>query len=729
LSLVAAALALGGGRVAVAVTAQVSIEVVDEAGVRIPARMRVVDSEGRVQPPGPDPILLSHGSLGGYFYGDGLVTLTLPTGPTTVAAGRGFEWEARTIQVEVSGDTLITLELEKRFDMRSRGWFSGDVHAHTQHPPIEYYITPEEAHRVARAEDLSIMWCLDQDYEFTGAPHAVSDDESIIYYSTEYRNQAYGHVSLLGLKELMDFACCWPGSPASPMLSDLYAEWSPAADEGIVLVHPHNTDDFWDDVGWPGNGLGRELPVMAALGTLAALDLAAYSNEPDVYLPDWHALLNSGMRVPASAGTDAVLNAYWAGPPGGYRVYVLEGPGGHDAAAWVDALKSGRTFVTNYPLLPVFTVNGEAAGSELEFDDGPVDVTVRYRIECGEALGLAKILVNGNLAHQISLPSSGDGTVFEREEVVTIHESGWIGLLVYGSNASWHAFGDDLFAYTSPVYVRIGDEPARSTFHAGRMLDWIDDLETFVLDRGHWSDDAQRLHVLTQIDAGREPYLASFIEPPGAFDLLAPGPGDTVALGDDLLFDWSDSQDPEMGDRLHYVLRVGGGSDGPFGGVRVFTTSESELSLPSSLFTEHAQYWWRVDAVDRAGNATASTPDSSAFYTGGIVPVDVSDVVPPERTTLTGSPNPVRASVYVRAEPRLPEDVLVRIVDVQGRSVLHAGGGGRGGPLRFGTTGFVWDTRDDRGRPVAGGRYWIEVWGRSGGRSTRVASVPVVVLR
>ena len=55
-----------------------------------------------------------------------------------------------------------------------------------------------------------------------------------------------------------------------------------------------------------------------------------------------------------SATLDAVTHA---------RVYVKAEE--LTAGSWVEGLKSGCTFVTNYPLIPEFSVNGEPSGSVL----------------------------------------------------------------------------------------------------------------------------------------------------------------------------------------------------------------------------------------------------------------------------------------------------------------------------------------------------------------------------
>src|SRR5207248_3221710 len=75
----------------------------------------------------------------------------------------------------------------------------------------------------------------------------------------------------------------------------------------------------------------------------------------------WYRLLNCGFRLPAGAGTDAFPNfASLRGPPGLVRVFVKTGAA-LDHARWLAAIKAGRTFVSNAPLLE-FTLGGGAIG-------------------------------------------------------------------------------------------------------------------------------------------------------------------------------------------------------------------------------------------------------------------------------------------------------------------------------------------------------------------------------
>ena len=71
----------------------------------------------------------------------------------------------------------------------------------------------------------------------------------------------------------------------------------------------------------------------------------------------------SQRRLSASAGTDVFLNKLRSGLPGNGRVYAqVEGPFTYHS--WAAAVRAGRTFVTNGPMLEL-KVDGGGIGSTL----------------------------------------------------------------------------------------------------------------------------------------------------------------------------------------------------------------------------------------------------------------------------------------------------------------------------------------------------------------------------
>src|SRR3954453_5121150 len=126
-------------------------------------------------------------------------------------------------------------------------------------------------------------------------------------------------------------------------------------------VHPFDSDPDPADTTRP---LTAEFPVDLALGKVAYYEALGFVDDPMATAHVWYRALNCGYRLPAGAGTDAMTNfASLRGPVGMNRVYVRSGaPLEH--RRWLAALKAGKSFATNGPLLG-FTLDGQGLGREL----------------------------------------------------------------------------------------------------------------------------------------------------------------------------------------------------------------------------------------------------------------------------------------------------------------------------------------------------------------------------
>jgi flagellar hook assembly protein FlgD len=67
------------------------------------------------------------------------------------------------------------------------------------------------------------------------------------------------------------------------------------------------------------------------------------------------------------------------------------------------------------------------------------------------------------------------------------------------------------------------------------------------------------------------------------------------------------------------------------------------------------------------------------------------------------APEPARGPQHFRLSVARPVRLDVRVHDVTGRVVRHL----PAGPRTAGTADLVWDGRDDAGRPVASGVYFL----------------------
>jgi hypothetical protein len=122
------------------------------------------------------------------------------------------------------------------------------------------------------------------------------------------------------------------------------AELAHAQNGLLGYVHPFDTVPDKDAT------LTNALPADVAHGNVDYIEIVGFSDHK-ITAAVWYRLLNLGFHLPAGAGTDAMANyASLRGPVGLDRVF-LDTAGDRAPRALRDALKSGRAFVTNGPLL------------------------------------------------------------------------------------------------------------------------------------------------------------------------------------------------------------------------------------------------------------------------------------------------------------------------------------------------------------------------------------------
>jgi hypothetical protein len=639
--------------------------------------------------------LLSHSALGGYFYVDGSATLDVPAGLTRVNVSRGFEYNPVSLTFTLQSDSTLRIPLQPFVSLAARRWYGGDLHAHSRHAPLDYQPSPEQVKLVARAEGLSVLHLLDNGWQFTGTPHALSDGTTVLYYSYEYRNQICGHVSLPGLCGWVGSACCVSPDPPYPMLLDLGAQVR--AQGGLtVLAHPHTTNIYDLLNAWPGEGLGRELPVLAALGGLDAIELASYSNDPDVDTPDWFDLLSAGLAAPPSAGTDAVINSCGQAPPGGWRVYAREaGAGGLDYASWLAALAAGHCFVTSFPLVAEFTVGDAGVGDSLEVAGDSLLAPVHVECSCAIGLRAVALMADGQEIWSRPIPSLPARTAFDTTFELHARRPGWVLLRVDGPNSHPALAAPPAVAYTNAVRILHGGAQDRLPAAMARWLESIGRFEALANSRCNWPVPWQRDTVLARTARARAYYAQPFLDPPAEFALVSPPPGGTTSS--DLA--WQSADDPDAGDGVAYDVCVAGDSSLTDGWcLQTEETSVTNLPLSAGRW-----YWWSVEAHDLAGNIVHSVPARARFYlaAGADVPPGLHEEAP------QALPNPSRGAVRLRG---LGADITV--YDMAGRRIAAPGMG-----IAWTAGTPVWDGNEN-GRPAPPGIYLAR-----GGHSRRLVRI------
>jgi TolB protein len=467
------------------------------------ARFYLVASDGKTYAPADAyqraPLQSAHGD---FFHAEGHFLVDVPAGDVTLDAVKGIEyWPlAKTVTVKAGSVTEVQLDLRRMIHMNALGWYNGDDHTHMNYGG-NLHNTPENMMLMARAEDLNVIEdkiankdnrIFDWRY-FTGAPSKLSTAERILRFDEEYRPPFYGHINLINLTQRL----------ISPFTTG-YEQ------TGIESLYPSNTDIFriareqgalggyvhpWaQDPVASGYAVARGFPVDLALGAFDYLEVLTrasyYTNTAKV----WRRALNCGFKITASAGEDSILSLHGTPILGSSRIYAYLGSK-LTWDGWIDAIRHGRTFVTNGPLIR-FEVDGQAPGGEIHLPASGGSVELSGQLNSIVPVDRMEVYFNGAVIETIPLANGGKEGAFHKR--VSVTRSGWFTFRAISSGS--HHPVDDIYvvAETSPVYVNCGDQLVRSREDAEYFVRWIDDITRQAEAHPGWRSERERKHVLDQ---------------------------------------------------------------------------------------------------------------------------------------------------------------------------------------------------------------------------------------
>ena len=202
-------------------------------------------------------------------------------------------------------------------------------------------------------------------------------------------------------------------------------------------------------------------------------------------------------------GTDAMANfASLRGPVGMNRVYVKSG-GPLEQRRWLAALKAGRSFATNGPLVQM-TVDGTGLGGEVRLPEGGRDVAVSVRLRSNVPVDHLELVQNGRVVRDI--PLAADRRSATTTVRLPVDRSGWLLLRARGDKATYPILDVYPYATTSPVYLTVGGQPARSPEDARYFMSWIDRMRASVEAHRDWNTEAERQETLDMLAQARAEY-------------------------------------------------------------------------------------------------------------------------------------------------------------------------------------------------------------------------------
>ena len=449
-----------------------------------------------------------------YFDTSGASEITVPVGEVEVDVMRGFEnhFEQRKVEVKAESAEPLTIRiapLSIAGDATSN-WMSGDVHAHMNYAGT-YRNTPAHLVEQAAAENLAVVEDLVVNKEqripdityFSPQLDRASTPDHLLLHGQEFHTSYWGHLGLLNLTRnfILPGYAGYPNTAAA----SLYPPNANIADiahaQGALVGYVHPFDSFPDPA--QDESLTNELPVDVALGKVDYIEVVGFSDHKST-AEVWYKLLNCGFRLPTAAGTDFMGNyASLRGPVGLNRVYAEVPAGPLRIGSWLGAIKAGRTFATNGPLLR-FSLDGHGIGEEVRLEKKQ---EVRFSAEMNSMVPLdhLQIVCNGKVVREIAL--SSDRSSAHVDGLFPLEASGWCVLRAFSDRAEYPILDLYPYATTSPVYVSVAGAPVRNAADAAYFVAWIDRLIVGARSSTSWNTEAEKESVLATLQDAKNKYV------------------------------------------------------------------------------------------------------------------------------------------------------------------------------------------------------------------------------
>ncbi len=496
----------------------------DANGAAGSARIGVTDASGRFYAP-PDAWIHADDGFdrherpfeAHYFHARGDAWVEVPVGAIGVDILHGFErkFEQRKLTTVAGQDAVLTVELaDGALSVPTPGrWVSADVHVHMNYGG-EYRNTPAHLATQAEAENLGMVNALivNKEQRFPDIAYnglqvdPASKPDALVVHGQEFHTSYWGHLGLLDIGGgiILPGYAGYPDTAAAslyPMNADI-ADWG--HERGALVGYVHPFDEYPEPIAKPHEALTMELPVDVALGKVDYMEILGFSDHLST-AHVWYQLLNLGFRIPAAGGTDAMANfSSLRGPVGMNRVYAQVSADASLPKDWLQALKDGRSFATNGPLLGL-KLGGAPVGATLTFDAAQKSVKFTAALRSIVAVDHLDLVCNGRVVRAFVKHSPIDHA--DLEGTIPLSSSGWCVLRAFSDAARYPVLDNYVYATTSPIYVTIAGAKPHSSEDAKYFAAWIDRITETTAAYPDWNNAAEKRGVLSRLAQAKSVFV------------------------------------------------------------------------------------------------------------------------------------------------------------------------------------------------------------------------------
>ena len=446
------------------------------------------------------------------FSCDGQFVMNVPAGKVVIHVERGKEyWPADKEIVVKGGQTAkVVITLRRWIYMLKEGWYSGDIHCHFGLNNLKVL------KQLALADDVNFepiltLW----NHQSPMPPGGIWPDwpgGSSVYADATHlvtlRNQeieriggnafeSVGALLMMGLAKPVKMPPRGNRYPCDTVLGRIAKETSPRCiidtdkpiwGENVVGV----ALGLFDSVQVCHNHYHRAQTLQDGRLGWGMADVKNGNDEPtedELFHrtnSTYYRFLNCGFKLAATGGSAMGVMAV---PLGYGRTYAkINGP--LSEASYLNAIRVGRTFATNGPML-ILTANGLDSGEVIEYpmnSDEPIWIKAELRsiqpIDSLELLYNGKVVKRVRLEDEKPYPTLRDSAGLGLKPL----RSGWVVARAIFTSPDGHLRQ----AHTSPIYITVDGKPVASKTDAEYMIRWIDRLLEVSDKPGRYKSDDQR---------------------------------------------------------------------------------------------------------------------------------------------------------------------------------------------------------------------------------------------
>ena len=427
-------------------------------------------------------------------------TVEVPQAVLTIEAFHGPNSVRFTETIDLRGKSEAEVEGRiPRLLPAAYPWYSGNAHLHLQK------MTLDEAERYAcetAAGDgydlvfLSYLERAEADAHYISNTFTAEDlarfsqRSGVVFgYGEEYRHnfegnsEGYGHVMFLDLKQLilpasLGYAITRSSNDGIPLRDGIVQ----AREQNGTVLWCHGTQGFEDIPNWFAGLV--DVQMIFDQGSRGTYETALYR------------YLNAGLRVPLATGTD------WFFRDMAMAYVQMDEP--LTKERWLEALRAGRSFITNGPLV-TFTVNGKPAGTVIDAAPGDA-LDIAASIVCRGDFNDLELVRNGHVVARANAVKHDGRYVAEFKLQIAVSEPSWFAVRATPFSANYdkpedfdtgfNEYGKPLFTHSSPVYVDVDGQGVFVPESVQSLLDEVRANRSQIADEGDFSTPEARERVL-----------------------------------------------------------------------------------------------------------------------------------------------------------------------------------------------------------------------------------------